>query len=288
MVVFAKNFVKNQRFFWTQFFGVLGLLSAIVTILVATPMFHDVLNANALKFYGLVLVLAMLWACWTLHTATSSAEFSIRGSELDIAIIFDNIFLQEGSIMIPVSPRFRHRLKSTAGGRVDAQSVHGQLITMLGGEDGFRDKVAVALEGITPINGGTVAEETAEFPLGTVASIERPDLKEGQQGFFHLVAITEENAQSGETSSTLPILVTAICDALKHISLTDHADDIAMPLIGARFGRIRLGKQNLLDVLIATVSEYFSRSARRQKVTFVLDKALRSKLKLYNIQREWS
>ena len=282
-----KNIYRHRSFLGTRFMGALGAFAILLTIVVPTSRIQDLLSKNAWFFYSLIFVVAIVWAFVRLFFATSDVSFRIRNTATEVSIVFDDIFKQEGSIIVPVSTRFRHRLKTEHGGSVRPGSVHGQLISHLGGERKFCDALKKQLNGSTATSNGLIEEETADFPLGTVATIKRPSVGIKELGYFHLVAMTEEEEKTGMTSTNLPILVSTLSDALDKIVLREEAKHLVMPLIGDGYGRIKLEEENLLDVLVATVSEFFRRAKGEHSVTFVLRKSLKGELKLYNVRSEW-
>ena len=282
-----KNIYRHRSFLGTQFMGVLGAFAILLTIIVPTPRIEGLLSKNAWVFYAIVFALAFIWAFGRLLFATSDVTFRIRSTTTDVSIIFDDIFKQDGSIIVPVSTRFRHQLKTEHGGSVRPGSVHGQLISHLGGERNFCDALKKQLDDCTASSDGSIEEETADFPLGTVVTIKRPSVGIKQLGYFHLVAMTEEEEKTGMTSTNLPILVSTLSDALDKITLREDAKQLVMPLIGDGYGRIKLEEEHLLDVLVATVSEFFRRTKGDHNVTFVLRADLKGELKLYNIRSEW-
>ncbi|SFQ97138.1 macro domain-containing protein [Poseidonocella sedimentorum] len=282
-----RNFLSHQRFFWSRFMLVLGAISVFLSILGATPLLQQSQARHDPAYYALILLITFVVAGFQLHRAISGVQFRVREADLDLAIMFGDVLDRPGSVLVPVSTRFRHTL-SDNGGKVSKSSVHGQLISRCGGEVAFAKAVSQALDGTAPAGDGTLKDETLDFPVGTVAVLPRATFQPGASGSYFLFAVTEERGDTSGVSSDLPTLVVAMSAALEQIKDHKDATQLALPFVGTGYGRIKLEPDNLLDVQVATVTEFFRRARGHHNVSFVLHPRQRGTLRLYNIEREWS
>lgn len=208
-------------------------------------------------------------------------EFSLPESNTSVAIRFDDIFAQDGLIIIPVNEYFDGEL----GDHVSETSLHGQFIRnkLAGDSATFYSHTNAALAAVEPDD--TVERtsgRTNRYAIGTVARVDLPDNR------YLLAALSHTDPSTLKANASCQDLVTCL-NGVWQASRNDSAGRrVNIPLIGDGLSGVGLPPKHLINILLTTLVYHNKEERIADHVTLILTRQVMKEVNLRDIKRRWS
>lgn len=175
----------------------------------------------------------------------SKVKSRISNTDIEVEIIIGDIFKNKGAIIIGSNTTFDTSIEDET---ISAKSIQGQFTMKYCPNISELDiQLGEALRTQAPVRTLTEQEKpygkTVLFPIGTVATI----VCKKKRAYFcaianlnmHKVAICDTN----ELLDTLPVI-------WSYIQNCGTIDDLSCPILGSRYGRINLSREELIRSII--------------------------------------
>jgi hypothetical protein len=286
MITTLFNLLKNHKIKWTtSSFSILGVIWLLVDVFDFLE--EDIIDKIYIVLFALILSLILGLILTYQLISKIKIPISSGGS---VEIFFGDILNAKSEfLLIPVSDFFDYNLGTDNFAPVNASSILGQLIIKYQamGYD-FSENINSKLQGleISEINEYRKEKKIPfkKYKIGSMITLSQNEILP-----FNLVMLATSKTRfndKGEirSESTLPNIVESMSNGLGQIS---HNSSIAIPLIGAGYGRLTLNKKQLLEVLLSCIIEHSQRSKSKSKISIILDKRLRGEFPLYALRKEW-
>ncbi len=216
--------------FWRQF---LGSCFALIGVVAACAGLYDVLFPNTVEKAGLagaLVTLAAAVAYGVFRAWPRVVEETYGSPNTTIRIVPGDLFDQDAHLVIGMSDTF-----DTAPGIIAQNSLQAVFLRrMLSGNAGDFDHrlgVALAAEGIVSTGSISKPGKTAQYPLGTVATVDV-----GPRKSF-CVAYSQMNA-ANEARATIDGVLASLSSLWKAVCRHSNGDTVAMPVIGRGQSRL--------------------------------------------------
>jgi hypothetical protein len=200
-------------------------------------------------------------------------------SSVSIEIAFGDIFAQDGVAAIPVNEYFDSEL----GLPVSAKSLHGIFLKRcFGGHgDAFDRQVADALASKAEAMVQRPQGKTAQFPIGTVATLEA----DGRR--YLAFAFTKTDIATCKAHADVPQMFAALAGLWRAARATLGGDALNLPLVGSGLSGVGLPARDLVNIIVLSFVDESRRQLIAQKMRIVLTWDRLSEVDLREVKRFW-
>lgn len=224
----------------------IAISSAIITILLAflSDSFTDFIKPYEIQYFiGFLLLNGGI----ILFRNRTKNDISLKMTDtVKLNIFYDDIFTQEGIIVIPVNEYFDTIVDDKI---ISSKTVHGIFIKQVfgGDEQNLKSKIKKSLKNETStINEKRTNGNKLKYPLGTVAQVE----KKGKIYFLVVLTRFNENNRAEIKKEEYQIVLTKLLNFTEQFS---QGKVINIPLIGGGHSGVKLSKQKLLEFLLMSI-----------------------------------
>ena len=284
MLAVLKSFYIGLRRRWkgafVRAFGIVGAIWTVAEITIRSSAAADAwLDAHGELFLwivGLGFALGFLIHIYEVR----SVSFYVPTTDSRITIRFGDLFEAPTDWLVGVNEFFDGHV----GQIVAAKSVHGQVIEKVFARDEtrFRQEVDAALAQVVSTQSARTFEPKAKYPIGTTAIV-----MNGARRVF-LMAMAHTDLTTHKATTSVPILWTAMKEALQSVADNGNADPLTMPLIGNGLANLNVEPQHLLRLIVLALVVFGRSVALPKEVTIVVPEGCFPFLDLREIRRDWS
>ncbi|NOT02162.1 MAG: hypothetical protein HOP29_16250 [Phycisphaerales bacterium] len=210
-------------------------------------------------------------------------EITSNAFDTPITIMFGDVFAQEGYKAVSVNEFFDSAVDEM---HVAGNSLHGLMLTQYwaGNTADWDKQVAQNLANTPPVDAvGTrpAPGKPNRYAIGTTASVSR-----NGHGFL-CVVLTKTCTTSIEASASSDDLQHAVRGLLTKARSVCSGNPLNIPLLGSGLARTGIKPNILVDLILLAIFE----ESRTRKITnhirIVLPKAMRRRIDLTTIQKDW-
>jgi hypothetical protein len=271
--------MKGIKKYFKNLIYILGFSATLASfyLTIGNPLSNASVRTKVITI--LIFMLVNIVIASILGRAKSKVELKIT-DKIDLKVYYDDLFSQEGIIVIPVNEYFDTLVDEKI---VSSSTLHGQFVKKVfgGNIEELENKILKELQNYTE-KAEVVREKgnCKKYELGTTISIN----KDGKDYF--LVAFTRFNdlnkAESFNTDyqNTIKLL-------LDYIHNNSQGKNVNIPLVGAGQSGINMTKQKLLEYLLFSIKihDYLTVSG---SINVVINKELQETVNLNNIKELYS
>lgn len=224
----------------------IAISSGVITILLAffSNNFTSFIKSCEIQYFIGFLLLNIVVI---LFRNRAKKDISIKMTDtVKLKIFYDDIFAQEGIIVIPVNEYFDTIVDDKI---ISSNTVHGIFIKQVfgGDEQNLKSKIKKSLKNETStINEKRTNGNKLKYPLGTVAQVE----KNGKIYFLVVLTRFNENNRAEIKKEEYQIVLTKLLNFTEQFS---QGKVINIPLIGGGHSGVKLSKQKLLEFLLMSI-----------------------------------
>lgn len=212
-----------------------------------------------------------------------SIEVTSNAIDVPVTILFGDLFAQDGCKAISVNEFFDSTVDEK---HVASNTLHGLMLTgYWAGNIGNWDKqVADELSDTEPaevVDSRPPPGKPNRYPIGTTASVSR----NGHD--FLCVAVTRTCVKSLEASATSNDLQHAARNLLTKARTVCSGRPLNIPLLGSGLARTGIKPNIIVDLLLLAIFEESKTRKITNHIRIVLPPALRKRIDLTTIQKDW-
>lgn len=208
----------------------------------------------------------------------AEVDIPIKNTNTQVAVVFGDLFEQEGNKAIAVSEFFDSEL----GKPVALQSVHGQFLqSILGGHTQiFDDAVTTQLPAEVSGSLTRVAGNSTRYSIGSTVVIHH-----GADDFFlFALATTGVDCKANGTPASL---LQALDGLWNKVRLEGNGRPINIPLVGSGLSAIGLPPSRLLELILMSILKSAKERDLSGLIRIVLPQAVFDQIDLAMIRATW-
>lgn len=238
-------------------------------------------------FLALGLTIGIIWFFVDGFFITGFLKQSIKitSNAIDVSITvgFGDLFRQDGCKAIPVNDFFDSVVDEK---HVAKNSLHGLMLTQFwaGNTSDWDNQVTRELANTAPIESVATRPTPGKhnrYPVGTTISAI------AQDNIFLCVALSKTDVTTLEASATYQELQLAVHSLLGMARTVCSGRPVNLPLMGSGLARTGVKPNIIVDLLLLAIFE----ESRTRKITthirIILPKAMRDRIDLTTIQKDW-
>lgn len=235
-----------KKLFYKNIIETIAISSGLITLILAflNKPFSNFINNYEIEYFIAFLVLNLVIIFYK-NKSKNKIDLKITDT-VNIKIKYDDIFKQDGIMIIPVNEYFDTIVDDKV---ISSNTLHGIFIKQIFGGDteNLNKQINKSLENIKSVsNENRKRGNKLKYPIGTVAQVE----KNGK--IYYLVASTRfnENNRAETTKEEYQFVLTKL---LNYIEQFSQGKAVNIPLIGGGHAGVKLSKQKLLEFLLMSV-----------------------------------